>query len=533
MRYVPVPQVSNSLHVSLVTTTTPANWESAATPRANSLPPYVFRVATPVQTPVTSVAATPRQPGVAAPIALAVGATQASQSSQVCAGRAIPAAFASGAAQASQCGQVHAGYSIRSTPSSASRPVSACGVATLPMAEPFRPWSSSPATPERRPLPSEPPQRTYSAFPRLRSDSSGSSYVLRDWVTGGVSSFRAAALEVVSQASAAGAPRTFRCGICLENVPESERVVFQLCGDLAHGCCSECISTYITGLVCDARVNDIVCPNECHAMATADEIKRFTTAEVYAKYERFRQMRQDATLRQCPQCGSLCKPEEDEDGGVKAEMLCGTCGTEFCYYHSNAHTGRSCEEYQRQVAKEERLAIDGALRGTRPCPSCGIATEKLNGCNHMTCSSCGRHWCWLCASTLDSVSWHYNPGNPGSCQQFQSSESRGEEGILRCLKRLMIPMVALSLLFFTLCSLTILVWGPVAFLLIFPCGRNWNVIMVCGAVLTFAPFVVFQLAWIPLALVIYALVWPCGAGSATLFYLMQVPFASVMAVLER
>eukprot|EP00415_Alexandrium_ostenfeldii_P002070 UN2070 len=97
----------------------------------------------------------------------------------------------------------------------------------------------------------------------------------------------------------------------------------------------------------------------------------------------------------------------------------------------------------------------------------------------------------------------------------------------------MMPVVALSLFFFALCSITMLVWGPVAFLLIFPWGGSWSSIMVCGAALTFTPFVVFQIAWLPVALVIYAFVWPCGAGSATLFYLAQVPFASVMAVLER
>ncbi|GIQ81991.1 hypothetical protein KIPB_003050 [Kipferlia bialata] len=33
--------------------------------------------------------------------------------------------------------------------------------------------------------------------------------------------------------------------------------------------------------------------------------------------------------------------------------------------------------------------------GRRTCPHCGVAVEKLTGCNHMTCL-CGRHWCWVC-----------------------------------------------------------------------------------------------------------------------------------------
>jgi len=224
---------------------------------------------------------------------------------------------------------------------------------------------------------------------------------------------------------------------------------------------------------------------------------------------------------------------EDVEGGVVADMACGACGAQFCYFHSNAHPGRSCEEYQRQVAKEERIMMDGALRGTKPCPICGIATEKLSGCNHMTCSSCGGHWCWLCSSALGHVSWHYNPGNPGGCQQFQSVETQENEALLRCLKLLMAPVVALSLLLFALCSLTILVWGPVAFFLVFPCYGSLKSVMICGAVLAFAPFVAFQIAWLPVALTLYAVVRICGAGRAVLFYLMQVPYASVMAMMER
>jgi len=27
--------------------------------------------------------------------------------------------------------------------------------------------------------------------------------------------------------------------------------------------------------------------------------------------------------------------------------------------------------------------------------------EKNDGCNHMTCSRCGQHFCWICKKTLD------------------------------------------------------------------------------------------------------------------------------------
>jgi len=31
-----------------------------------------------------------------------------------------------------------------------------------------------------------------------------------------------------------------------------------------------------------------------------------------------------------------------------------------------------------------------------PNPECGIATEKISGCNHITCGNCRTHWCYIC-----------------------------------------------------------------------------------------------------------------------------------------
>ncbi|KAK3987959.1 E3 ubiquitin-protein ligase itt1 [Cladorrhinum sp. PSN332] len=43
----------------------------------------------------------------------------------------------------------------------------------------------------------------------------------------------------------------------------------------------------------------------------------------------------------------------------------------------------------------------------RDCPGCGVTTEKMSGCDHITCM-CGMHWCFYCgaASTLDEIYRH-------------------------------------------------------------------------------------------------------------------------------
>ena len=32
---------------------------------------------------------------------------------------------------------------------------------------------------------------------------------------------------------------------------------------------------------------------------------------------------------------------------------------------------------------------------TKPCPGCGSRIQRISGCNHMICSQCHMHFCWV------------------------------------------------------------------------------------------------------------------------------------------
>ena len=32
----------------------------------------------------------------------------------------------------------------------------------------------------------------------------------------------------------------------------------------------------------------------------------------------------------------------------------------------------------------------------RKCPICGVLTERIAGCDYISCSGCNKHWCWQC-----------------------------------------------------------------------------------------------------------------------------------------
>lgn len=159
----------------------------------------------------------------------------------------------------------------------------------------------------------------------------------------------------------------------------------------------------------------------CPAFVDSSEISKLTDADVFAKYSRFRKMQANPTLRQCPKCGELCSPLKDEEAGrIIPEITCSSCNWEFCFYHSNAHSGRPCTMATAEHEDDdERLAVVLSMEEeTNVCPNCSILTQKISGCNHMTCRQCQCEWCWVCGDKIDSVSTHYSTNNPKGCAQF-------------------------------------------------------------------------------------------------------------------
>lgn len=150
-----------------------------------------------------------------------------------------------------------------------------------------------------------------------------------------------------------------------------------------------------------------------------------------------------ARLAQCPNCPNQVVRESLQD----ALVICRQCDFAFCHWcrklwhgtitacRSKRRTGQYAEippellqlwldaaegspqrtrlGYQygraviRRVAHEyamDRL-FDAMLRdpsqGIQRCPTCDVAVQRLDGCNKMTCSTCGTHFCNLCGVFLE------------------------------------------------------------------------------------------------------------------------------------
>ncbi len=99
----------------------------------------------------------------------------------------------------------------------------------------------------------------------------------------------------------------------------------------------------------------------------------------------------------------------------RGRVRCNSCKVPFCGSCGQKHSlSLTCRQYQdsieraRQRALEEErrlrdLAAARAAAGMRfvRCPNCCMVTEKMSGCNYMTCR-CGQFFCFLCGCPIDS-----------------------------------------------------------------------------------------------------------------------------------
>lgn len=293
--------------------------------------------------------------------------------------------------------------------------------------------------------------------------------------------------------------QTFLCLICFENQHRDSRLLLKGCKVESHGCCLECAASFFSSRIEQGRVFELCCPvgaaeGGCRtgsssgsrgdaALASREEVEKCLSGDtaMLEKYNRFMKTKVDSSLRDCPDCQELCKPELDEDGHPKPMMTCNACGSDFCYYHAAAHRGGSCEEYEVRLAAETKGISE--VWGTKDCPKCARQTMKGGGCNHMTCQVCRCDWCWICGQPLwirgphgeDPIYWHYSDENITSgCQQFAEPGSHPDVETVRlwrrdrlpspCMRRLTSPVSACTVALMAMCTtLAMIMWLVIYF----------------------------------------------------------------------
>ena len=195
------------------------------------------------------------------------------------------------------------------------------------------------------------------------------------------------------------------CNVCYESIKKNEKRFNEIkCG---HLFCNHCWFNYLKTLITEASVEKIKCMDvNCNAIMTEEFILKHISENqnLITKYRRFKKRAEiikDKKKRMCPNpdCDSFLKKSK-KSKYVKCEN-----GHNYCFECLNpAHGNNPCDD--PNLEKPFFNWLKG--KKVKRCPRCQMYTEKNEGCNHMTCTSCKYQWCWLC---LEEYKYgHYESG---------------------------------------------------------------------------------------------------------------------------
>ena len=206
------------------------------------------------------------------------------------------------------------------------------------------------------------------------------------------------------------------CKVCYEQLSKKEKKSNLLpCG---HFCCNQCWINYLQTLISEAKVEDIKCvEHKCNQILSDDFIMKHIKKDkkLVKKYEKFKNRAniiKDPNKKLCPEpdCESYLEKS------WKTKYVKCKKGHRYCYECLRPpHENVSCEDN----ILEKDFLLWKKDKVIKKCPKCKIFTEKNEGCNHMTCTSCKYQWCWLCEGEYQYG--HYTSGRCNG-QQFTKAD---------------------------------------------------------------------------------------------------------------
>jgi hypothetical protein len=202
------------------------------------------------------------------------------------------------------------------------------------------------------------------------------------------------------------------CQICEEKYLKNGMTQLNLC---LHSFCEICWTNYLTICIKEKKQVEIKCMDySCNSILPYDFIYNYikyngklllNIAENKIKEEILNNPKEK--FCPFPNCNSYAIKENDNEN-----VQCGN-GHFFCFKClQEPHELKECiikfdDEMEKSIGKKFR----------KKCPNCNTWTEKINGCNHITCKECNYHWCFICSKEYTSD--HYIKSK---CEETQGKD---------------------------------------------------------------------------------------------------------------
>lgn len=202
------------------------------------------------------------------------------------------------------------------------------------------------------------------------------------------------------------------CPVCFGDVSVP---VTLPCG---HSWCKSCLEGYLQAVV-DTRVFPVACLGDEGRCGTPVPIH---VAKEILPMEKFREVTRASFLSYVHSrpseffyCPTPDCPQVYRSAPPGIVLQCPSCLIRICgNCHIESHEGTTCAQ---RDAKDRRLFQQwSSNRDVKNCPGCKIPIERISGCNHVTCTNCKTHICWVCLSTFK---------NSGEVYEHMHSEHGG------------------------------------------------------------------------------------------------------------
>ena len=210
----------------------------------------------------------------------------------------------------------------------------------------------------------------------------------------------------------AGGPS--ECPQCSDTTHDIE---YSTCG---HVACRDCFDHQIHVASSDLTSNHfpLVCWHEnCEQPISIVDLRKYVTG---TKIDALLKASLTYHVRSFPDVYRNCRTPDCRSvylrNGSYEIFTCPTCLAQTCTLcHAEPHIGWTCAEYESHLRKTQinEHLLDGykALAGTKECPKCATLIEKVDGCNHVECSGCHGHICWVCLKVFTKSEGAYQHMN--------------------------------------------------------------------------------------------------------------------------
>ncbi|KAF9024617.1 hypothetical protein BDZ89DRAFT_1135897 [Hymenopellis radicata] len=237
-----------------------------------------------------------------------------------------------------------------------------------------------------------------SVYPKLKRELGGEVVSINLWdrniIVRGTTNQWATAKRAVQSAAGmqkpAGRKAAVECPICFDELASPCTL---LCG---HKHCGSCLKEYLLAAR-DSRFFPLTCLGNqanCTELIPLRAAKEFlTTSEldtlVTAAYSAYIAKRPNE-FHPCPTADC---PQVYRAGPAGNILQCPACLARICSTcRGEEHEGGECPDGdgQEQAFKEWKSQHD-----VQACPGCKVDIERAEGCNHVTCTRCQTHICWV------------------------------------------------------------------------------------------------------------------------------------------